>query len=234
MALRREIHAPLMKHRLMSFSIDGTSTGVKEVSQVICVADIAASLDGKHFLLSSSSTDYYVWLNVDGADNDPEVASRTGIEVAISSGDADTAVATAVAAALEAHAAFSASAASATVTVTNAADGAASDADAADSGFTVSTPTQGVSSSISLDGEGKFDATLSEGANAGEYTLTWREPLGRAPVISANSKTASVVIQLSASSASACTLKCFAADGTTPKDADLHVLVLGSEAPSAT
>jgi hypothetical protein len=118
--------------------------GVAQVVEITAVADVAGSLDSTHFLISSPSTDYYVWLNVDAGGTDPEVAGRTGIEVAISEGDSAADVATAVAAALDAESDFSAGAVGALITATCAAEGAASAPGAGDSGFTVSLETAGV------------------------------------------------------------------------------------------
>jgi hypothetical protein len=44
-------------------------------------SDSSGNLDGKHFLISSATTDYYVWLDVDNGGNDPLVVGRTGIEI---------------------------------------------------------------------------------------------------------------------------------------------------------
>lgn len=56
-------------------------------------ATAGTSLGGDHFLVSSTTVDYYVWYNT-GADSDPAVAGRTGIEVAILVGDTAAQVAT--------------------------------------------------------------------------------------------------------------------------------------------
>lgn len=72
--------------------------GRKHTRTVDTVADVAGSLGGKYFLLSAfgnnlDALNYYVWFNT-GASADPAVAGRTGIEVAILSGDSAATVAT--------------------------------------------------------------------------------------------------------------------------------------------
>jgi hypothetical protein len=89
---------------------------------------------------------------------------------------------------------------------------------------------------IHLDGtgtaalsQGSTQATLTDNGT-GDYTLTFAQPLGRAPIVVASPLTADVIVQISAASASACTIKSFdATDGTTAKDADLHILIMGAE-----
>ncbi len=76
--------------------------------------------------------------------------------------------------------------------------------------------------------EGSSMATLVDNGT-GDYTLTWREPFARTPVLNALSLTAAVNIKIHAISSTACQIKTFGVDGTTPKDAVLDLLVLGSE-----
>lgn len=79
-----------------------------------------------------------------------------------------------------------------------------------------------------LDGEGKYDATLTDNGT-GDYTLTFAKPFGRAPIVVANSETAGVIVKLEALSKTAVQITSFAVDGTTAKDAILHVMVFGSD-----
>lgn len=74
---------------------------------------------GQYFLLNSSTTQYYVWYNVDGGGGDPGVAGRTGIQVNIATGDSGTSIATATAAAIDARAELVATSSTATVTITD-------------------------------------------------------------------------------------------------------------------
>ncbi len=118
-------------------------TGAGSIVTAVATAGVAASLQSKYILLSSKTVDYYAWFNVGDGGTDPAVASRTGIEVAFLGGATKSAIATAIAAALHAHAAFSADSDGAEITVGNTVQGAALNAAAGDSGFTVQSLTQG-------------------------------------------------------------------------------------------
>lgn len=232
---RRPITSKQLVSRVLGLKIDGTSTGVKEVTTVECVADVAASLNDTYFVLHSALDAglYHVWFNVDEGGIDPEPEDSTGIEVAIAEDDTADTVAAALAAALDAHADFVATALTDTVTITNAADGATTNAADEDTGFTIDVATAGVTSSISI-GEGQFDATIAEGGtDAGDYDITFNEPFKRAPNVLATSRTAEVICQISAITVSGCTIRCYAVDGTTPKDADLDVLIIGADSGDA-
>ncbi len=60
--------------------------GVQEITSVTTLAGGALTQSGS-FNISSPTTNYYVWYNVDAAGTDPAPAGRTGIEVAVLSGD---------------------------------------------------------------------------------------------------------------------------------------------------
>ncbi len=81
-------------------------------------------------------------------------------------------------------------------------------------------------------GEGSSDATLVDNGT-GDYTLTFVVPFRRAPVVTASSKTAAVIIELTTVSATVINIKSFAVDGTTAKDAVLEILALGYDCPDA-
>lgn len=101
-----------------------------------------AALSGTYFLINSANNDtlYYVWFNT-GASVDPAVSGRTGIEVTIDAGDADTVVATKLANALARYpAVFETSVLGAVVTVTNYDPGYTDSASAGTSGFTIPSP----------------------------------------------------------------------------------------------
>ncbi|MBW1780231.1 MAG: flagellar hook-associated protein FlgL [Deltaproteobacteria bacterium] len=74
---------------------------------------------GEYFKVSSSTTDYYVWYDIDNGSSDPSVAGRTGIEVDISSGDSAAQVAAATQSAIDAVADLSASVSGSSVTITS-------------------------------------------------------------------------------------------------------------------
>ena len=132
--------------------------GAKEVTEVDCVADVAASLDGSYFLINSAAnaTAYYVWIDVDAGGNDPAPVGKTPIHVSISSNDSANAVAAAVQAAVDASADFSATVDMDAVTITNAAVGVATDAADNDTGFAISTLTQGAAANPSVSESNKI------------------------------------------------------------------------------
>lgn len=120
--------------------------GVKEVTTVLCVADVAGSLNNTFFHLNAANDarKYYVWYNVNGAGTDPLVAGRLGIEVAVATGAADTVVATATKTAIDANIDFGATVSTATVTITNDNTGDTTNAsDAGATGFTITTTVAG-------------------------------------------------------------------------------------------
>jgi hypothetical protein len=120
-------------------------TSVPQVTSVTCVGDTSGSLNNTYFYISAGDggIDYYVWFNVNAAGVDPNIASKTGVEIALSTNATASTVATAVAAALDALDDFAASAVGAVVTVTNAIGGVTTDGSAQTSGATVSVTTKG-------------------------------------------------------------------------------------------
>jgi hypothetical protein len=126
--------------------------GATQVQQIDTVDDVADSLDGTYFLINSARNEnkYYVWFNTGAGAGDPAISNRVGIQVDITTGDADTAVATALKLVLDAHADFSAAVSTNEVTVTWAKNGNVDDALDGDTGFTFNTPsTEG-------DGEARY------------------------------------------------------------------------------
>jgi len=117
-----------------------------QLTKVVTVADVAGSLGGKHFLINDgANAGFYVWFNT-GASTDPAVAGKTGIEVAITSGDSASVVATAIVTELNASAGFFAKKAVGeldVIHIMNKEYGEATAAAAGTSGFTVSTPRLG-------------------------------------------------------------------------------------------
>lgn len=79
-------------------------------------------------------------------------------------------------------------------------------------------------------GEGASDATLVDNGT-GDYTISFRTPFRRAPVIQAVSLTAEVNIKVHAVAVGSVQIKTFAVDGTTAKDAVLDIVVLGWDNP---
>ena len=123
-----------------------------EITEITCAADVAGSLSGKYWTLSSPTVNYYVWYDINGLGSiDPAIAGKTGIPVGIATGATANTVATATASAIDALAAFVSTPSSAVVTVTNAASGAATDAADGNTGFTPFTVTQQGSGGAAYD-----------------------------------------------------------------------------------
>jgi flagellar hook-associated protein 3 len=133
----------------------------------------ASSLSGKeYFNISSASTDYYVWYDVngDGVTDDPGIIGRTGIRVDISGGGDAVAVANATKNAIDAVGDFDASVSGAAVTIKTSSDGEGVDATNGDTQFGFHNATyNGDSGTINtIVGEG---ATLKTNAD-GNQTFT--------------------------------------------------------------
>lgn len=120
-----------------------TSTLV-ETFTVVTVADVAGSLNNKYFFFSEvGGDDYYCWFNVNSAGTDPAIVGRTGIEVALATGDANTVVAAAIETAVELETDISVVVAGHTCTCTQPDPGHATAASAQNSGFTVTNAQAG-------------------------------------------------------------------------------------------
>lgn len=145
-----------------------------EVTDVTCSADVADSLDGKYFTFSSPTVNYYAWYNTSGGGAvDPALANKTGVEIAITTGDTANAVATATRAAIDALAAFVVTGATNHAIITNAVKGASTNWAAGDSGFTASVTNEGTT------GVAYSEALEAEGGNG---TYTWALADGSDPL----------------------------------------------------
>ena len=142
------------------------ATAQPEISTITCVADVAASLSGKYFLINTAldAIGHYVWLDVDDLSVDPAPAGKTGIEVDIAEDDTAATVATAVAAAIDALPGYGAVAVGAVVTVTNAASGGSTDAADVDTGFTIAVTQQGYSAVYGWGMSKDFTGMLTQAA----------------------------------------------------------------------
>lgn len=80
-----------------SISNDGSPTNT-----ITTVADVGGSLNDTLFYISTPSTEYYVWFNVDGGGTDPMIPGKTGVEVDLSQDDGAPIVAGNLGAALDA------------------------------------------------------------------------------------------------------------------------------------
>lgn len=117
-----------------------------EVITILCVADVADSLDGKYFKVSSRTTNYKVWFNNDSGGHAPTAGGDTLVPIAVTTADSAATIAAAVAAALNALDGITATANSATVTVTF--EGDVTQAEDVDSGVTITVTTPGKSAQI--------------------------------------------------------------------------------------
>lgn len=130
-------------------------TGVKEVCTIVAVAASAITTNTYFTIQAISSawlrTNYHVWFNKDAGGVDPAPTGSTAIEVAVTTGDADTVIATAIGAALDAASDDfgTPGVVSATVTVTINTKGDVKDAVDVDSGCTIAVTTQGA---VDIDG----------------------------------------------------------------------------------
>jgi len=109
----------------------------------------AVSLDGKYYTFSSPTTDYYVWHNLDAGSTDP-APGGTGIEVAVTTGDADTVMAAAAQVAIDAELDFNASVVGTVVDVKAVAVGQVTDPVDGDSGVVVSLCRRGKNVDLGL------------------------------------------------------------------------------------
>lgn len=77
--------------------------------------------------------------------------------------------------------------------------------------------------------EGSFDGVLVDNGT-GDYTITFTESFGRAPIVAVGVLTSNAIHQISSVSTTAVRVKGFAAsDGTTAKDIDFHLIICGSD-----
>lgn len=122
---------------------------VKEESTCDLGTRTPAQLANKYFTISSHTVNYYVWFNLDAAGVDPAPVSKTGIEVAITTGQSTATMAAAAAAAIDALIAFFASATGTVITIINVIPGSATDIGLGTltTGVTVNVTTQGVTGS---------------------------------------------------------------------------------------
>ena len=136
-------------------------SGVAEISTIVSVEDTAGSLNNTSIYLSSPTTDYYIWFNINSAGTDPAITGRTAIPVLGATNVSANDLATAITAAVDALADFGAGATTATTTITNATTGACTAIADVDTTWTVDTTTSGVT------------------ADAGGLTLTAEDELFR-------------------------------------------------------
>lgn len=82
-------------------------------------------------------------------------------------------------------------------------------------------------------GAGAFDGTLTDNGT-GDYTIAFAKPFARAPIVTASSLTAGIIIKIHAVSTTSLQIKTYAVDGTTATDAVIHIHAIGFDSADAT
>ena len=131
----------------MALGSDVLASATAEITTIDCEADTSGSLNSKYWLLSSITTDYYVWYDVNSVGVDPVITGKTGIKISVATNADATAVATATKTAIALLDDFGADNVAGLVTVTNTDKGAVEDAKDGDTtwtdAWTVTTPGVG-------------------------------------------------------------------------------------------
>lgn len=133
-----------------TYDLPFTTAGVAEATDITVVADVAGSLNSTffNFWTGNDRIAYYVWFNVNSAGVDPAPAGKTGIQVALATGDTANTVATQTRAAITttAGAYVTVTGATSHVIITNKVKGATTNAanGTASPGFSYSVSTAGV------------------------------------------------------------------------------------------
>jgi len=126
----------------------------QEITKIVTVGDSSNSLRSTYFFINAVEVDtttdvgykiveYYVYFILNGVGTDPSISGKTAISVFTSTDYSASGIATALKNALDALSNFSASVSSNEVTVTNTNRGSVTDASDNNTGFTISTTTQG-------------------------------------------------------------------------------------------
>lgn len=106
-------------------------------------AGTAPTVQGKYFLFSNTSTDFYGWFSCSGNGSDPAVASRTGVEIDLGGDEDNDEYLTYITSKIDGTTGMSAERDGSRIVVSVDATGAAADIGAGDSGFTVESRSQG-------------------------------------------------------------------------------------------
>ena len=116
---------------------------VAEVTKITCYD--ASTLDGgEYFYISTTTTDYYVWFDLDNGSTDPSASGRTGVEIDVTTGDVASTIAAALGVALNALSGYTATSSGSAVTVTNGSAGAVTNIPVdVDSGVVINVTTDG-------------------------------------------------------------------------------------------
>lgn len=139
---------------LYGVNVEGSITpqvDIPQISTITAIADEAGSLDGTYFNISSTTVDYYVWMNLGGTSlNDPAPAGKTAVPIAYTSNDTAATIIGLIETALEGLA-FAGAVVGSTYTVTNNTAGAVITPTAdVDTGFTIAVSQAGVAADVEL------------------------------------------------------------------------------------
>lgn len=118
-----------------------TTPGAQEVTPITFTAETGTNYAGKYFTLNSANDihQYYIWYQVSGTGNDPQVPGKIGIPITISSGSTGAAIAASTSAVLNTFGTdFSTGAVGALLTITNVNIGQTTDATIGTLGGTIS------------------------------------------------------------------------------------------------
>lgn len=77
-----------------------SSTAIPQEFKLSVLADVASNTNNLFFFISSTSTNYYLWMNVSGAGTLPLIPNRTAVVVTYSAGASAATIATAIATAI--------------------------------------------------------------------------------------------------------------------------------------
>lgn len=122
---------------------DEPETGAGSLVVAEVTAGAEPDIGGKYFLCNSASTGYYVWFSSNGVGTDPEVADRTGAEVALTGNETESQIATAAAAVIDALSGLYAISNGPTIVISADASQNLTDVTAGDSGFALGPVVQG-------------------------------------------------------------------------------------------
>ena len=151
----------------------GTYTVSTEAFEYTATAT-SHSMNNDYFTYSSSTTDYYVWFNVNGNGVEP-ILGGTGIEVSLTNGDSDIVTAGKIADRIDTLGSAVDSGAGATRTITLDAAGAATNVATGTSGFTVSMTDDGgvmLTAALATGGNGCTGTPTVDGDGGSSSSLT--------------------------------------------------------------
>ena len=132
---------------------------VCEETEIIC--NEASTLSGsEYFLISSITTNYYVWYNIDGMSADPAPIGLTGIVINILSTDTNVSVADKTSSALNILPDFNSSFVANVINITNYIAGDVTNSNDFNTNFSLSTLVEGITGHYEYEIPEEFDGIL--------------------------------------------------------------------------